>query len=250
MTDSHLISTQEQDFLDQDDPVRGQNYVCVSFISPEDVIASKESYFISAYLDSYIQKNKELLDGLKVMFPDKSDEIRSIEEQYAVQLNSKTIYSDYSAFKTDHEVEISDKYSKENAFQTNIRGIKIRGTYDSLPEAQARAGKLKKMDNHHNIYIAQVGCWCPWAANPDNIESAEYTESQLNTLMGEYMKNQNDKEAFFSDRKNELVERTKLSESKKLENLMEGSDGWQQQKDELDHGEDAPSVVEVSVDEE
>ena len=72
-----------QDFLEQDDSIRCQNYVCLSFISPEDVIRSKESYFIKEYMKQYTQKNTELIEGLLVLFPNKEDEIRAIKEQYA-----------------------------------------------------------------------------------------------------------------------------------------------------------------------
>ena len=131
-----VVKVIDHDYLEQDAPLRGQTYACVSFISPEDVIKSKESYFVSAFLQQFIVRNGDLLHGLKEMFPDKSDEIRSIQEQYSSQLDASCIYEDYALFKKDNEENISDKYSKENGFQTNIRGFKIRGSYDSLPEAQ------------------------------------------------------------------------------------------------------------------
>ena len=228
-----LVKVADQDYLEQDEPIRGQSFACVSFISPEDVIKSKESYFISGYLKQFIEKNQELLDGMKQLFPDKVDEIRSIQEQYASQLDPTSIYDDYSNFKLENEQSVSDKYSHENNFQTNIRGFKIRGSYDSLPEAQARAEKLKRMDGKHNIYISQVGCWCPWAANPDEIGDSEFSEAQLNTMMKEYIKNKENKEEFYTQRKNELVERTHRAEEEKKTNqsIMEEPDAWTQNKE-------------------
>lgn len=37
----NTISVKQEDFLDNDPPLRGQNYVCMSFISPEDIIKKK-----------------------------------------------------------------------------------------------------------------------------------------------------------------------------------------------------------------
>jgi len=239
-----LVTVDQQDYLEQDDPIRGQNYACVSFISPEDVIKSKESYVVSAYLNHFIERNAELLNGLDTMFPEKSDEIRSIQEQYASQLDAKSIYDDYVLFKNEQEQSISEKYSKENLFQTNVRGFKIRGSYDSLPEAQARAEKIKRTDNTHNIYISQVGCWCPWAANPDDIGDSEYTESQLNTMMKEYEKNKDSKESYYSQRKDDLIKRTSTAQEEKKanESIMEDSDVWTYTTNEDTTNEDTTTL--------
>ena len=56
-----------QDFLEQDDAIRGQNYVCLSFISPEDVIRSKESYFVKEYMKEYTERNEEWIKGLRAL---------------------------------------------------------------------------------------------------------------------------------------------------------------------------------------
>ena len=45
MNNPELVSCNEEDFLDQDSALRGQNYYCASFISPEDVIKQKELHF-------------------------------------------------------------------------------------------------------------------------------------------------------------------------------------------------------------
>lgn len=184
----------------------------MSFISPEDVIKSKESYFIKEYMKTYTKRNIELIDGLSILFPDKADEIRSIKEQYCVYFDNETIVDDYKTFKLENEISISDTYAKENNYQTNIRGVKVRGCYESLQEAQGRAEILKRKDNNKfNIYVGQVGCWCPWSANPNDIESAEYSENQLNTMMKEYQKNKDNKETFYNERKNDLINRANAS---------------------------------------
>ena len=76
--------------------------------------------------------------------------------------------------------------------------------FDTIEEAKNRSEFVKKIDNKFNIYIAQVGCWCPWSPNPDCLENQEYAETQLNTLMKEYKKNMNDKDVVFESRKASL----------------------------------------------
>jgi hypothetical protein len=240
-----IVPVSQEDFLDQDPQIRGQNYVCVSFLSPEDVIKSKDAYFISSFLEKFTVRNNELMNGLETLFPDKKNEIRSIREQYANFFDHTSIDEEYKSFVKNNEIELSTKYSESNNFQTCIRGIKIRGTYDTLKEAESRSEVLKRIDaDRHNIYVAQVGCWCPWAANVNEIEDAEYTETQLNTLMKEYKKNTNDKEIFYNERKNDLIERTR-EENEKKKNSLDNTDNTDN-TDELFNGEDAWKSKEVN----
>jgi len=39
----------EQDFLDTDKPIPGQNYACISFLSPEKTLANKELWAFYHY---------------------------------------------------------------------------------------------------------------------------------------------------------------------------------------------------------
>ena len=79
---------------------------------------------------------------------------------------------------------------------------------------------MKKVDKNHNIYIAQVGCWCPWSPNADDLEDQEYSETQLNTLMKEYKKNMDSKDEIFEKRKNDAIN-SNQSENTVLEAVVE-----------------------------
>ena len=41
-----------EDFLSVDTPIPGQNFVCLSFVSPEKILKNKESYFVHEFLKS------------------------------------------------------------------------------------------------------------------------------------------------------------------------------------------------------
>ena len=41
---TNVTSVKEVDYLDEDKPIRGQNFVLLSFLSPEDVLVNKEAY--------------------------------------------------------------------------------------------------------------------------------------------------------------------------------------------------------------
>ena len=42
-----------EDFLDEDDPISGQKFALVSFLSPENVLEKKELFFFERFLQSY-----------------------------------------------------------------------------------------------------------------------------------------------------------------------------------------------------
>lgn len=219
-----MISTKEVDYLEQDPEIRNQNYYCMSIINPEEVLKRKEAYHFEQFTKHYVEKNNELLKGLETLFPDKSDTFRSIKESYNMLFDTETINENFTYFVKENEDQLNKSFDSENNYQTSTRGIKIRGVYNSIEEAQKRCDVLKKIDhNKFYIYIGQVGCWCPMNINPEQIENPEYAETQLNTLMFEYNKNIDKKDEFYKMRKQELRERIEKNEVEKQKTIDENT---------------------------
>ena len=97
----------EIDYLDVDIPIPGQQYVCISFISPEKILIQKEQFVMKRFIKSLTDEKGNL-----VINADEFD----------------TKYTDYVAINTQ---EIEAEFHKESGFQTTMRGVKIRGTYNS-----------------------------------------------------------------------------------------------------------------------
>ena len=146
----------------------------------------------------------KLLDGITEKYSDAKGFVDSVKENNAFIFNPKDMSEQYGFYKSVNNQELETSYHRDNNFVTSIRGIKVRGVFDTIEEAKNRSEFVKKIDNKFNIYIAQVGCWCPWSPNPDCLENQEYAETQLNTLMKEYKKNMNDKDVVFENRKSAL----------------------------------------------
>jgi hypothetical protein len=166
----------EQDFLEVDRPIPGQNFVCLSFISPENVLEDKNLYSLYKFHLSQNEGSELTFSQFKEQYTDFSDS------------NEKTLQQEFD--------EICD-------FKTNVRGIKIRGVYDTQREANIRAQVLQKMDSSFHVYVGQVGYWLPWDPNPNNIEEQEYLNKDLNRLNKEYTKNQTKKDMFYEEQKRE-----------------------------------------------
>ena len=187
----------DEDYLEVDRPIPGQNFVCLSFISPESILEDKKLYgFYKFYLSE--REDCELtFEQFKEKFENYQD------------LNEGTLQKDFD--------EICD-------FRTNVRGVKIRGVYDTQREANVRAQVLQKMDNSFHVYVGQVGYWLPWDPNPNNIEEQEYLNKDLNRLNKEYSKNQTKRDMFYEEQKREKkmaalkeneIRKQKIEEEKK-----------------------------------
>ena len=214
-----MLSVQEKDLLEQDPPIRGQNFACLSFISPEEILKRKEDFYFENYIQHFSAKANELLVGLQSAYPEESDKLRSIHEEFEYIFNPAKIADSYKNFTGTNSGVLDKEFDSKHEFQTSIRGLKIRGVYDSLPEAQARCEKLRKIDSDKfNIFISEVGVWCPWAPNPNDISDQQYALDSLNTLIHEYDKNVEDRNNYYNERKNDLQARLAKNEQTKAEN--------------------------------
>ena len=202
---SAMVSTKEVDYLDEDKPIRGQNFVLLSFLSPEDVIVNKEAYIFTKFIEKFSDDMKKLLEGIKEKNPEQKDMVDTIADNHSYIFEPKEMNEQLAFYKSVNNDALEAAYHKDNNFITSMRGIKVRGTFDTIEEAKVRSEFLKKIDNKFNIYIAQVGCWCPWSPNPESLENQEYSETQLNTLMKEYKKNMDNRDIVFENRKQTLA---------------------------------------------
>tara|TARA_B100001758_G_C18364980_1_gene587938 strand:- start:6 stop:698 length:693 start_codon:yes stop_codon:yes gene_type:complete len=184
-----LSEEKKEDFLEVDQPIAGQNYVCMSFISPENILKDKNMYYVQHFLKSFVNK---------------------LNIDFDLKLEYDNVKNEYDQFLFEHKDKMDKTFDEENNNQTSIRGVKIRGSYDSYREAEVRSKTLQKMDTSHNIFIGQVGYWLPWDPDPssDKINS-EYQEEQLNNLMKEYNNNQQQKDMFYQEQTKERSQKAK-----------------------------------------
>ena len=240
-------SEPEQLFLEPDNPVPGQNYACISFLSPEEVIKSKEIYMFHRYkkkkmgeFEQHIDKiMKNATDELKTRISKDLKERLKLELQYTYD----QFKENYDNFLYKFSDELQDEFNKKVNYQTNIRGVKVRGVYETLQEAEFRAKHLQKRDRSFHVFVGSVGKWLPWDPCADKIEKEEYLEEELNTLIKEYKKNNENKDLFYEQQKqdkinahNEELKRHKLEmekqeeENKKnmknIEEHLDSNDPW------------------------
>jgi len=237
MTSRNTIPTTEEDYLEVDDRIGGQNYVCISFISPEDTLKQKELYLYHRFMNQICGEVEFALEHKLNPPKDASDETK---EEYAgintkfveamkkemrnfIQVSYDGFKSKYDDFKYKHGEKLDEEFSKECDFKTNVRGVKVRGVFDTYNEAERRAKRLQAKDRSFHVFVGQMGYWLPWDPCADKVANEEYLEEELNTLMKEYKANEVRKDVFYEEQKREkqqdaLKEKMAAEEAKKNAN--------------------------------
>ena len=85
-------------------------------------------------------------------------------------------------------------------------GIKIRGCFNSRPEAVSHAKRLQKEDATFDIYVVDMYKWLLIPPDPTKIEDVHYTNEKLEELMQGYKENQAAAVKMFEERKRDMVE--------------------------------------------
>ena len=195
-----MTDTKEKiDYLSVDDPIPGQNYVCMSFVSPEKLIQDFKAFQMCKFLQSYCKD---------------------------LDLKYDEIYSKYEDYIYKYSEELQRDYDEKNEYKTSMRGIKVRGVYNTKDEAENRAKSLSRTDSTFNVFVGQVGYWLPWDPCADNVEKEVFQNEQLNQLMEGYEKNNINREIFYEELKQDKIQaakdeymaaKKKKEEEKKLE---------------------------------
>jgi hypothetical protein len=212
------------DLLEEDKPIAGQKFCCVSFVSPEKILKQKELYFFEKFLNNWefsksTQKYQQFLNFLSykygINFDDLMKDFEEFNKDQLTLLKETTISDDYKTYLDHHEEELENDFSVENSFQTHTRGIKVRGTFPTQEEAELRCKMLRELDPSHDVFVGPVGLWMPWDPESYKTGRVEHLEEELNELMHEKKKNEAKAKEEFDKRVKEAKQKA-IEENKKI----------------------------------
>ena len=222
-----MESSREIDVLEHDSPLTGQKYACISFISPDKILKKKELFFYSEFLKKLelkqdVERFRSFIHFIAHKYNHSTsdlfkdfDEFLNSEKKELVRLD---VEEEYKSFLDANEDTLTEVFSKENDFQTNVRGLKIRGSFETQREAENRCKSLRKLDPNHDIFVGPVGVWMPWDPDAYRTGKVEYLEKELNTLMHEKLENEEKAKQHFEHRVREQ-KKDAINENKKKAKL-------------------------------
>ena len=187
------------DVLEEDDTIAGQRFACLSFLSPENVLKRRELFLFDQFVQQWdftksMSKFMDFLHFLSYKYNLKIDTVLADFNEFSneeeTKLKAESQSGDFQTFLDKNEERLTQKFQKENEFQTSTRGLKVRGVYGSQEEAEMRCKKLREKDPHHDIFVGPVGMWIPWDPDAYKTGRVEFMEDELNQLHQEKLKNE------------------------------------------------------------
>lgn len=204
------------DVLDEDKPIAGQKFVCISFISPEKIIQDKNTFFFQQFLKQWemnksLEKFTQFLNFVaykyNLNFDNLTKDLQEFCKEERENLFTTSLEDEYKTYLDNNEERLSSDYDNQNEFQTSTRGVKIRGSYPTQGEAELRAKVLREADPNHDVFVGPVGVWMPFHPEAYKTGRVEYLEDELNQLMHEKNKNEARAKQEFDKRVRETKER-------------------------------------------
>jgi len=211
----------KEDFLEVDPKIPGQNFVCLSFVSPEKVLKQKEVYFTTKFLEHFFNSEDQY-----------TKDTREKLTKGEIKFDYTTIKDFYEDWKYSRNDVLDDEFYKMNDYRTTIRGLKVRGVYDTHKEANVRAQVLRRKDPTFNVFVGQIGYWLPWDPECEQIPEQEYQESMLNDLVKKYKENLESKDDMYEKLKEERVRKAKEEIAAKKEVLKKENVAVQETREE------------------
>ena len=204
------------DLLDEDKPIAGQKFVCVSFVSPEKILKQKEMFYFENFLKHYdfsksMQKFQQFLNFVSYKYNISFDKVMEDYQDFVKsekeELTKTSLEDDYKNFVDEQEDRLEKEFGEQYDFKTSVRGVKIRGSFPTQQEAELRCRMLREVDPNHDIFVGPVGMWMPWEPEAYKTGKVEYLEKELNELMSEKQKNEFKAKQEFETRVRETKEK-------------------------------------------
>jgi hypothetical protein len=212
------------DLLDEDKPLSGQRYACLSFISPEKILKQRDLFNFEAFLKQWdmnksLQKYNHFMSFLAYKYGLNFDNLTKDLQEFCAEekenLFTYTVEDDYKNFVDLNEQKLDDSFNSTHKFQTSVRGVKVRGCYPSQQEAELRCKLLREVDPNHDVFVGPVGMWMPFHPEAYKTGRVEYLEDELNQLMHEKDKNEKQAKTEFDSRVRETKEKAIADNMKK-----------------------------------
>jgi len=214
------------DVLDEDAGIAGQRFTCMSFLSPDKILEKRELYLFAEFVQQWdfnksMSKFGDFMNFISYKYNLNLEKLMADYNEFCKEeqerLKEGSVSDDYKTFLDKNEDKLTEKFQREHAFQTSVRGLKNRGNFPSQEEAEQHCKKLREKDPNHDIFVAPVGVWLPWDPNAYKTGRVEFMEEELNKLHQEKIKNEIKAKENFDKRVKETKEKAIADNIKKAE---------------------------------
>jgi hypothetical protein len=187
------------DLCDEDPPIAGQKFCCMSFVSPEKILKKREVLLFNSFVKNWdfsksMERYHDFIQFLSYKYNLKVEDVitdfNDFVKEEGDKIKANGVEDDYKNFVDKNEEKFNEQFNRDHAFQTNVRGLKIRGVFSTQEEAENKCKSLRKQDPNHDIFVGPVGIWVPWDPDAYKTGKVEFLEEELNQLHKEKIKNE------------------------------------------------------------
>lgn len=187
------------DLCDEDQPIAGQKFCCMSFVSPEKILKKREVLLFNSFVKNWdfsksMERYQDFLQFLSFKYHLKVEDViadfNDFIKEEGDKIKTSGVEDDYKNFVDKHEEKFNEQFNRDHAFQTSVRGLKVRGVFATQDEAENKCKALRKQDPNHDIFVGPVGIWIPWDPDAYKTGKVEFLEEELNQLHHEKLKNE------------------------------------------------------------
>jgi len=220
------------DLCDEDPPIAGQKFACISFVSPEKTLKKREVYLFDQFIKQWefsksMERYFDFVHFIAYKYNLKVetliDDFNDFVKEETDKLKKSGIEDDYKNFMDKQEEKLNEQFNREHSFQTSVRGLKIRGSFPTQEEAEMKCKKLREQDPNHDIFVGPVGIWVPWDPDAYKTGRVEHLEEELNALHKEKLKNEEMAKKEFEERVRETKKKAimeNVEKAKKSGNVL------------------------------
>lgn len=207
------------DLCDEDPPISGQKFACMSFVSPERILKQRENYIFEQFIKEWdftksMSKMSDFVNFISYKYNLKVDDVMKDFQEYVKEehdtIRTSSIEDDWKTFMDKNEDKLNEEFNRKHEFQTSVRGLKLRGVFNTQEEAELRCKKIRDYDPNHDIFVGPVGMWIPWDPDAYKTGRIEFMEEELNQLHNEKIANE-------TKAKEEFDKRVKDTKKKAIE---------------------------------
>lgn len=207
------------DLCDEDPMISGQKFACMSFVSPEKILKQRELFIFEKFISEWdftksMMKMSDFVNFVSYKYNLKVDDVMKDFQEYVKEehdtIRTSSIEDDWKTFMDKNEDKLNEDFNRKHEFQTSVRGLKLRGVFNTQEEAELRCKKIRDYDPNHDIFVGPVGMWIPWDPDAYKTGRIEFMEEELNQLHNEKIANE-------TKAKEEFDKRVKDSKKKAIE---------------------------------
>ena len=197
------------DALKEDKAFPGQNFSCVSFMNPDKILAQRDHFMFEQFVKQWGMTNSmktfsTFINFLSYKYSIDMGELTPLFEDFVKEEETKikeiSVKDQFQFFMDKNGTELGKRFDIKNKFKTSVRGVKVRGSFETLEQANLRAKVLREGDPNHNVYVGETGKWLMFDPGELSAGQTDYLEDELNQLAHEKDKNEAIAKAAFDKR--------------------------------------------------